>query len=119
MTGTPTSAAPSTTSAGWGNLDSAPQDVSTSTVARKTDIVKGSITTINVTSHGCLFDYLPTATAQVLIVQEHHLVEEKLQQARGRARDMGWHGHWAPRFPAVSPTADLLEALRYWSALTS
>ena len=61
---------------------------------------KGDIVTVNVSSHGCLFDYLPTTVAKVLLVQENHLLPERIAQAQSRARDLGWHGHWAAAQPS-------------------
>eukprot|EP00959_Pyramimonas_sp_CCMP1952_P068480 1429139-Pyramimonas_sp.AAC.1 len=39
---------------------------------------------------------------KVLLVQGHHLLPERLQQAQSQARDIGWHGIWAAATPGTA-----------------
>ncbi|CAK0813503.1 unnamed protein product, partial [Prorocentrum cordatum] len=64
----------------------------------------GQVVTVNVSSHGSIFEYMPGIgdDVKVLLVQEHHLLPERLQQAQSQARDIGWHGIWAAATPSTA-----------------
>ena len=59
-----------------------------------------AITTVNSTNAGPLTKYLATATAPVVLVQEHHKTDAKLATFEAELADLGWRGAWTAAVPS-------------------
>ena len=64
--------------------------------------VKGRVTTLNVTSFGPLEGYLEECSGQeIILVQETHVVEDRMAAMQAKAADSGYHGMWGPALPTA------------------
>ncbi|CAK0789192.1 unnamed protein product, partial [Prorocentrum cordatum] len=51
---------------------------------------------VNASSFGPLFDFLAVVKAKIICAQETRIVESRLGEFQHRAKDLGFHGMWAP-----------------------
>ncbi|CAK0889507.1 unnamed protein product, partial [Prorocentrum cordatum] len=64
-------------------------------------VVKGLITTVNVSSGGPLIKYLAAGPpSSIIAVQEHHGTLSRLSSLQNQAKDLGYHGVWSAAVPS-------------------
>ena len=63
---------------------------------------KGAVTTVNVTSHGPLMEYLAERKGRdIVMVQETYVVADRLPAMQAQALDCGFQGVWATAIPTT------------------